>query len=280
MSEKALAGMSAFITGGSGGLGRSIVKFLLKDGANVVMMGRRRDQLERARETVLKEVPGATLDIHQGSADDEEAVKAGLAKACGHTGRLDIIVPLVGSGDFVPIIMQDVKGFREQLELNLVTVFIAMKYGVPLMTKGGSIVCISSTAAMMPFPWLAAYCAAKAGLEHFVRCAADEFSGANVRVNCVRPGMTKSDGTTPMFDNPSVMSPFLQQIPLARGGHPDDIGRAVRYLAGPESAWVTGTSFAVDGGHELRRNPDLTDMVRAIHGADKINRAMKGQVDG
>jgi NAD(P)-dependent dehydrogenase (short-subunit alcohol dehydrogenase family) len=280
MSEaQPLAGMTAFVTGGGGGIGRSIVKILAKDGANVVMIGRRLEVLEKARTSILKEVPAAVIGMHAGDASSEDDMRAGLAKACQYTGRLDILVPLVGTGDFIPILLETVENFRRLLDLNLVTAFIAMKHGVPLMTKGGSIVCISSNVAELPFPYLAAYCAAKAGLEQFARCAADEFSRANVRVNCVRPGLTRTDNRAASFDAPSVIQPIIDQIPLGRGGHPDDTARAVRFLAGPESAWVTGTSFAVDGGQELRRNPDQTEMLRQLHGAEKIDRALKGIVD-
>jgi NAD(P)-dependent dehydrogenase (short-subunit alcohol dehydrogenase family) len=272
-----LAGKTAFIPGGSGGLGRSCAKFLLQDGANVVLMARRADALERARATLLDDVPGGRVEVHVGDGDSVDDIRAGLDKACKITGRIDIMIPMVGGGGFMPILMHDVDSFRRQIDLNLTTAFIPIRYGVPLMTQGGSIVCISSTAAVTPFPWLSAYCAGKAALEHLVRTAADELSGAKVRVNCVRPGMTKTDGTTPMFEAPSVINRFLEQIPLGRAGHPDDIGRAIRYLAGPESDWVTGQSFAVDGGHELRRNPDLTDMVRGMFGSGKIDKVLKGQ---
>ncbi|MBC8838180.1 SDR family oxidoreductase, partial [Escherichia coli] len=73
----------------------------------------------------------------------------------------------------------------------------------------------------------------------------EELAGAKIRVNAVRPGLTRSEATAPMFDNPALVDSFLEQIPLGTLGEPEAIAHAVRYLAGPESGWVTGQSFAV-----------------------------------
>jgi len=277
MSERILHGHTAFITGGSGGIGSSSAKFLLKDGAAVLLMGRRQDALERARAMLLDEVPDGRVEIFAGDSSSADDVQRGLELADRMEGTLDMLIPTVGGGGFMPILMHTAESFREQLEINIITAFLVVRYGVPLLRDGGSVVCVSSTAAVMPFPWLAAYCAAKGGLEQFVRTAADELASARVRVNAIRPGMTRTEGTGAMFDAPSVVQPFLDQIPMGRTGLPDDIGRGVRFLAGPESGWMTGQSFAIDGGHELRRNPDLTAMARGLFGDDVIDAVRAGK---
>ncbi len=139
------------------------------------------------------------------------------------------------------------------------------------MPRGGSIVCVSSIAAKLTYPYLSSYNTAKAGLEGFVRVAADELGGRRVRVNAVRPGMTRSAGTEGMFGIPSVVDRVIDECTLGRLGEPEDIAPAIRYFAGPESSWVTGQSFAVDGGNELRRNPDLSDMVIRMFGPEAAN---------
>lgn len=277
MAEGVLKGQTAFITGGSGGIGSATAKLLLQDGAEVLLMGRRPEALERTRDALLADVPGARIELHVGDAGRQADVEAGLDKAVAMSGRLDIIVPTVGGGGFMPILMHDADSFREQLDLNIITAFLAVRYGVPRMKNGGAIVLISSTAAIMPFPWLGAYCTAKGGLEQFVRTAADELAGAKVRVNAVRPGMTRTEVTGPMFDEPSIIQPFVDQMPMGRAGLPEDIARGVRFLAGPESGWVTGQSFAVDGGHELRRNPDLTHLARGLFGDAAIDAVSHGK---
>lgn len=277
MTEAVLKGKTAFVTGGSGGIGAATAKLLAQDGAAVLLMGRRLEALEQTRARLLAEVPGARIELHAGDAGQQADVEAGLDKALAIDGRLDIIVPTVGGGGFKPLLMHDADSFRAELDYNIITAFLAVRYGVPRMKQGGTIVLISSTAAIMPFPWLGAYCTAKGGLEQFLRTAADELGSANVRINAIRPGMTKSEATAGMFEDPAVIQPFIDQMPLGRAGMPEDIARGVRFLAGPESGWVTGQSFAVDGGHELRRNPDLTGVARAIFGSDVIDAVKRGE---
>ena len=156
------------------------------------------------------------------------------------------------------------------LNLNIVSALLAAKHAAPLMRPGGSIVLISSIAAKMPFRYLSSYNTAKAGLEGFVRIAAEELGPRGIRVNAVRPGFTRSAGTAGMFEIPSIVSRTEDECPLGRVGEPEDIAPAIRFLAGPESAWMTGQSFAVDGGNELRKNPDLSDMVAQMFGAEAI----------
>ncbi len=183
-------------------------------------------------------------------------MQAALQQAWELQRRLDIVVATVGGGGFRPLLMHDAASLMAELELNIASAFLAVRHASPLMAPhGGAIVCISSNAARMTCRWLSAYCAAKAGLEAFVRAAAEELAGCGIRVNAVRPGLTRSGATGPMFDNPAMLDKFVAQMPLGRAGEPDDIASAVRYLAGPESGWVTGQSIAVDGGSELRAIP-------------------------
>jgi NAD(P)-dependent dehydrogenase (short-subunit alcohol dehydrogenase family) len=101
-----------------------------------------------------------------------------------------------------------------------------------------------------------------------VRCAADELGGLGVRVNAVRPGLVPTDMATPLTADPGVVDDYLDQMPLARLGTTGDIAAAVRWLAGPESAWVTGQCIAIDGGHSLRRGPRIDSMVETLLGAE------------
>lgn len=253
-----LAGRTALVTGGTGGIGAACAGALAKDGAAVVIMSRREDALQKTRAALQAAHPGSRIEIAVGDAGSEADVQAALAQAHAIAGRLDFLIPTVGGGGFGMLLDKKIEDFRAELDYNITTVFIAMRHGVPLMQSGGTVVCISSTAATTPFRSLASYCASKAGLEGLIRTAADEFASLGIRVNAVRPGLTRSNATTGMFDDPATIGAFLKMIPLGRGGEPEDIAAAVRYLAGPESSWVTGQSFAVDGGQELRGNPQLS----------------------
>ncbi len=125
-------------------------------------------------------------------------------------------------------------------------------------------VAISSIAGVLTHRWMTAYCVSKAGLEMLVRNAADELGGAGVRVNAVRPGLVPTDLAAPLVANAAAQQDYLDQMPLHRLGTPEDIGEIVRFLIGPESAWVTGQVIAADGGHTLRRGPDLDPVAEAL----------------
>jgi NAD(P)-dependent dehydrogenase (short-subunit alcohol dehydrogenase family) len=277
-----LAGKTAFVTGGAGGIGSASAKALVKDGAAVLLMGRRLEALENTRKAFLAEFPKAKVEVHAGDARKEDDVQAGLKKAHAMQGRLDILVPTIGGAGFKPLLMMDAETFRSELDFNIISAFLVVRYGVPLMDNGGAVVCISSSAGKMPFAALAGYHTAKGGLEAFVRAAAEELGSAGVRVNAVRPGLIRNAPDNPMFTNEEVFQTFAKEIPLRQRmpgqlGENDDVAAAVRYLAGPESSWVTGQSFAVDGGHELRKNPDLSKMIGQMYGDAALDAVRRGK---
>jgi NAD(P)-dependent dehydrogenase (short-subunit alcohol dehydrogenase family) len=118
--------------------------------------------------------------------------------------------------------------------------------------------------------YLGAYCVGKAGIDMLVRVAADELGPSNVRVNSVRPGLVDTDMVEGITSTPAVLDDYLDQMPLRRVGTVDDVAEAVRWLAGPESSWVTGQCIGVDGGHSLRRGPDYTPFAEPLYGADAL----------
>lgn len=271
-----LAGRSALVTGGAGGIGSASAKFLLRDGAAVMLMGRRRDALERSRDALHQEVQGARVEIYTGDGTQAADVKAALAATHAMANRLDIIVATVGKSSFRPLLLEDEESYRTSFTDNLLSTFLAVRHGAPLMQPGGSIVAISSTSGTMPFNGLSAYCTMKAALEMFVRAAAEELGEAGIRVNAVRPGLTRKSVDTAMFKEP-LHSKFIAEMPLGRTGYADDIGAAVRYLAGPEASWVTGQSFAIDGGQETRKNPNLSEYMDGVYGKEVMALVRKGQ---
>jgi NAD(P)-dependent dehydrogenase (short-subunit alcohol dehydrogenase family) len=275
--KPALWGKTVAITGATGAIAQAAAVSLARDGAHLALMARRKDGLDGVTAAILAEVPEARLTPIVADCTDEAAVKAGLLQAHGVDGRLDGIFATVGGGGFSPLMMLDAATLHAEFDVNVVSAFLAIRHGVPLMQPGGSIVLTSSNSANMPFAYLAGYHIAKSGLEALVRSAAEELGAAGIRVNAIRPGMTRSGATGPMFDDPATLAPFLREYPLGRLGEAHDIAGAVRFLIGPESAWITGQSLAVDGGNELRRNPDLTPMVEAIFGTETVAAARAGK---
>ena len=141
---------------------------------------------------------------------------------------------------------------------------------------GGSIIGISSIAGALGGRFRAAYASSKAALDMLVRSAADELGGFGIRVNTIRPGVVRSEATAPLFDHmPDVVDDYVAQMPLGFVGEPEDVGDAVVWLAGDESRWVTGQNIAVDGGHTLRRAPDLEKGIRLRMGEDAFSQLVK-----
>jgi NAD(P)-dependent dehydrogenase (short-subunit alcohol dehydrogenase family) len=281
-AELPLAGKCALITGGAGGLGKAAARWLVRDGATVVLMGRTESALAEAAEELAGDAAGdARVEHVVGDATVAADVESAVAAAVATGGRLDICVTTVGGGRNAPLLVFDEKMFMEDLERNLVSAFLAVKYSAAAMapTGGGSIVCISSDAAKLSWPFLISYCSAKAGLEAMVRVAADELGHLGIRVNAVRPGLTRTPRTeSGLLFREEVLPLFLEQKALHRTGEPDDVAAGIRYLAGPESSWVTGQSFAIDGGHELHRATNLEFIARSVWGDEVVDEAIKGRI--
>jgi NAD(P)-dependent dehydrogenase (short-subunit alcohol dehydrogenase family) len=281
-TEKPLAGMSALITGGGGGIGGASAAWLARDGAAVMIMGRTEATLVKARQDILAAAgPAAKVEYTVGDALDEDALETAFVAATALADRLGIAVSVVGGGTMKPLLMFDGDEVLEEMRRNIVSAFLVIRHATPHMTKGGggSIVCISSDAAKIPWPFLTTYNTSKAGVEGLVRGAALELAPLHVRVNAVRPGLVKTEATKDgLFKNESVMAKFVAEKPLGRTGVPDDIAAGVRYLAGPESSWVTGQSLGIEGGNELTRAPYLDALVRKRFGDAPIDAALSGQI--
>jgi NAD(P)-dependent dehydrogenase (short-subunit alcohol dehydrogenase family) len=281
MSDKPLAGQAALITGGGGGIGGASAAWLARDGAAVVIMGRTASTLATAKDRVL-EFAGddATVECFVGDALDAAVLAEAMDTAAGLADRLGMAVSVIGGGTMKPLVMFDGAEVLEELNRNVVSAFLVIRQATPHMAQhGGSIVCISSDAATIPWPFLTIYNTSKSGVEGLVRGAALELAPLNIRVNAVRPGLVKTDATKDgLFKNEPVMAQFLEQKPLGRTGVPDDIAAGVRYLAGPESSWVTGQSFGIEGGAELARAPYLESLVRSRFGDAVIDTALSGTI--
>jgi NAD(P)-dependent dehydrogenase (short-subunit alcohol dehydrogenase family) len=276
MDAKVLAGKTALVTAASQGIGLASARALAEDGATVVIMGRREDVLAKARDRLLSEVPGARIEMFAGDATDEMQVKAVLAFAHGLAGRLDIIASVTGNPTFKPLLMREAADVREEFELNFMSAFLAVRHGVPLMEPGGVVVCVSSAGATQTSWGLSIYGSAKAALERFVRAAAFELGGAGIRVNAVRPGLTLSPARAAAPELAPMVQHYVAETPLGRVGDPADVARVVRFLAGPESGWVTGQTFSADGGLDQGKGPDPMD---AMYGKDMMDRIRAGKPD-
>ena len=264
-----LDGKAALVTGGGSGIGLETARVLRADGATVTICGRTEERLREAAEEVNGDGSGRP-DLRWCVADarDEAAVEAAVAAASEPLGGLHLAVASAGRGGLGPIIATPLEEWEDILATNLTGTFLLFKHAGAAIARsgGGSMVAISSIAAAVTHPFMGPYCVSKAGIDMLVRQTADELGRAGVRVNSVRPGIVATDLVSMIMDDEHVMASYLENMPISRSGEVGDVAAAVRYLLGPESSWVTGTSLSVDGGHHLRRGPDFEPAARLFFG--------------
>jgi NAD(P)-dependent dehydrogenase (short-subunit alcohol dehydrogenase family) len=274
MGELVLAGTAALITGGGSGIGLAAARHLLRDGASVTLAGRSQERLDAAVAELQAEAPtgaevrGVACDVAQ-----EDDVATAVEAAASITGGLQHCVASAGTGALAPVVVMPAEEWHRVLDINLHGAFFTLKHAGAAMVQagGGAFVGLSSIAGPLTHPFMSAYCVSKAGLEALVRNAADELGRSNVRVNAVRPSIVPTELAAPLEQDPAVLADYLANIPMGRTGTVDDIAQLIRFLCGPESTWITGQCISVDGGHTLRRGPNVEHWARALYGDEAID---------
>jgi NAD(P)-dependent dehydrogenase (short-subunit alcohol dehydrogenase family) len=259
-----LRGQHAVVVGGGSGIGLATARLLARDGAMVTLAGRTESKLRQAAASIAADGGAARTAVCDGM--DGPSVRSAVETAADDEGRVHIAVVVPGGGSIMPVLLYGDDQFSAEVDRNVRPVYLLLKHAGQAMIRagGGSFVAISSTAAVFSARYLASYAAGKAAVDQLVRVAADELGAYGVRVNGVRPGLTRTPTTEATFRHEPMMEAFLAQQPIGRHGEADDIARAVRYLAGPESSWVTGQLITVDGGNTLRSFVDYAKLIPVV----------------
>jgi NAD(P)-dependent dehydrogenase (short-subunit alcohol dehydrogenase family) len=249
-----LGGTRALVIGGSGGVGLATARLLAADGCRVTIAGRDEQRLVDA----LRALAAEGLVVHPCPCDTLNPLDVADAVAVATEGEsLEIAVTVPGAGTAGRLVELDPEQFSADVDRNVRPVFLLVKYAVPAMPPGGSIVAVSSTAVVTSARGLASHKAGKAAVDALVEAAADELGEEGIRINSVRPGLTGATGPGGVVVDDETAELVRAGQPLTRSGDVDDIAQAIRFLAGPESSWVTGQHLTVDGGNVLRAFPDL-----------------------
>lgn len=252
-----IEGQAALVTGGGSGIGLGTAQLLAADGAHVTICGRSEERLAGAVPQIeAVAAPGVTVRHVAADITVEDQIAGAVAVACEATGGLDICFANAGGSLHMgPIVDADAEAVRATFELGLFGSFLTIKHAARAMVDsgGGSIVGMSSGAGHFPHRYLWAYGSAKGGIEMLCRYAAEELGEQGVRVNCVQPGIIDDELMSFITAGGKLLDDYLAEMPISRVGTVSDVARAVRFLAGPESAWITGECLGVDGGHHLRR---------------------------
>ncbi|MEM7217950.1 MAG: SDR family oxidoreductase [Pseudomonadota bacterium] len=255
----AMQNQHALITGGGSGIGYACAAAMLADGAAVTLVGRDRERLEAAVESL-----GAGANLVAADVADEEAIAAAVATA-NAAAPLTIAIANAGTGTAGPLLNTERAEWDRVMGINLNGTFHTFKHaGRAIAANGGGALCaISSIAGLRTHRLMSTYCASKAAIDMLVRNAADELGASGVRVNSVCPGLVATELSAGLQNSEAMTADYLSCMPVARIGQPADVAAAVRFLCGPEASWITGAVLPVDGGHHLRRGPNLEIMTGA-----------------
>jgi len=244
-----LAGQVAIVTGGSDGIGLATATLLARRGAQVVICGRRQDQLDIGRKQI--EDAGGKVEAVQLDVTDFPAFEAMIADVAARHGRLDMLVNNAMSTHYAPISKLSLEHWRKDFAVNSEAVFIGTKAAMAVMAKQGkgSIVNISSTTAIRAMPNYSSYSASKAALIQFTAVAAMEGARQGIRVNAIVPGQVNTAATADFaIKAPELAAKTAEAIPMGRGGKPEELAEAIVFMLSDAASYITGVALPVDGG--------------------------------
>lgn len=229
------------VTGGGSGIGRAACQRFGAEGGRVAVVDLDEGHAKQTADAVTS--AGGRAIAVRADVSSSADVQAAIRHALDAWGRLDVVVNDAAMMTFTPLVDTPEADFDKVLGVNLRSVFLFVKHGVPHMPKGGAIVNVSSVHAHQTTANVVPYAASKGGMEAMTRGLSIELAGRGIRINCVAPGAVD----TPMlWGNPNVKS-GAEKITGAVG-KPEDLAAAIAFLAAEEAEFVTGTTLVVDGG--------------------------------
>lgn len=251
MSLFDLTGKTAIITGSSRGIGKAIAEAMAAQGANVVISSRKPGPCQEVA-GAINEAEGRDCAIAvPANISSREDLERLVSETEAAFGQVDILVCNAATNPYFGSLM-DISddAFSKILQNNIVSNNWLVQLCAPGMRerKDGSIVIVSSIGGLRGTPVIGAYNISKAADFQLARNLAVEFGGDNVRVNCIAPGLIKTDFARALWENPAILKNALSGTPMDRIGNPDEIAGAAVYLASKASSYMTGQMMVVDGG--------------------------------
>jgi NAD(P)-dependent dehydrogenase (short-subunit alcohol dehydrogenase family) len=235
------------VTGGTSGIGLATAKAFSAEGASVFITGRRKEALDEAVKSIGGRVTGVQGDMSR-LADIDRLYDTVQQKH----GQIDIVFANAGGGEFAPLGSITEEHYERTFDTNVKGVVFTVQKALPLIKDGGSIVLTASTTSVSGTPALSVYSASKAAVRNFARNWILDLKDRHIRVNAISPGVTETAGLNELFgggDQAEGTKDFLAGlIPAGRIGQPEEIAKAVLFLASDEASFVNGVELFVDGG--------------------------------
>ncbi len=254
MSQFNLDGKVVIITGSSRGIGKAIAEEMAEHGAKVVISSRKPepcDEVAAAINAAHGEGTAIAVPANISSKDDLQNLVDQTRKAFG---KIDVLVCNAASNPYYgPMSGMADEQFRKILDNNIVSNHWLIQMVAPEMRerREGSIIIVSSIGGLRGSETIGAYCISKAADMQLARNLAHEFGPDNVRVNCIAPGLVRTDFARALWENPEAEKAVNASTPLRRIGEPHELAGAAVYLASPASTFMTGQSLVVDGGRTI-----------------------------
>jgi NAD(P)-dependent dehydrogenase (short-subunit alcohol dehydrogenase family) len=251
---KQLQDRVALITGASSGIGAATARRFAQAGAQVALIGRNEKTLQELTESITKAGGQAYPIVSDLSAAD--GPKQAVEKTLAQLGKIDILVNAAGIITMGSIANTTMAAWDEMMHINLRVVFEMMQLVLPHMsTSQGNIVNISSVTGLRSFPGVLAYCVSKAAVDQLTRCAALELAERGIRVNAVNPGVVITNLHRRSGMSEENYEAFLERSktthPIGRPGTAEEVAELVLFLASDQAGWITGATYAIDGGRAL-----------------------------
>lgn len=239
----------AVVTGASKGIGASIAKYFAAEGAKVVV---NYASSKEGADKVVKAITdnGGTAIPVQGDVSKEADIFRLFEETKNAFGTLDILVNNAGIYQYAPIELVSAASIQQHFNINVLGSLLAIREAVKLFgDKGGNIINISSGASNTPLATGSVYSATKAALDAVTISLSKEFSGKNIRINSILPGVVETEGShSAGFIGSDFETKLVANTPLGRTGQPEDIAKVAVFLASDDAAWITGEKISVSGG--------------------------------
>lgn len=241
---KRFEGKVVVITGGSDGIGLATAKLFAEEGGQVYITGRRQEMLDEA----LKQIGHGAVGV-QGDVTNNDDLTKLYERIEREHGKVDVVFANAGMHEIVPLEAINETHYESLFGLNVKGIIFTVQKALPLMTSGGTIVLNGSIAGSKAYPGQSLYNASKAAVRSFARSWTNDLKERGIRVNVVAPGATETPLMRGYLDTaPGVEEVLNAGVPLGRLGQPDEVARAVLFLASEDSSFIAGHELFVDGG--------------------------------